>query len=166
MEFARERVLDFLGFEEGDCFDTSQHTENVRFSTQFEALEEMLDTSELAFIGTQGGMRQYLLDTSLYLDVHAFKRQGISETERDTAAEWIMEHIRESFTEQYGDMDGDDRLTDDEVKEFKRRCRELHDWYLTKAHVFLVDHLRSWNFDKDDLLELVQQLRPSWLEKP
>lgn len=166
MEFARERVLDFLGFEEGDCFDTNEHTENVRFTTQFDALEHMLEESELAFVGSQGNVRQYLRDTSLYLHVSAFKRQGLSNVYRDDASEWLVEVTRERFSEEYGDQDGDDRLSDDDVVEFKRRMRELHDWYLSRVHVFLVDYLRSWTFDKDDLLELVQQLRPSWVEKP
>ena len=165
-EFARERVVDFLGFEEGDCFDISPRTEVVRFDTQLEALEAMLDESELAFIGGQGDVRSYLLATTLYLGVCAFKRQVISNSERDSTAEWMAENIRERFSEEYGDVDGDDRMSAEDAGELNRRMRELYDWYLSKVHVYPVDHLRDWMFDKDDLLELVQQLRPSWLEKP
>ncbi len=167
MEFGRERVLDFLGFEEGDCFESNDCSERVRFETQISALEAMLDESELAFIGNKdGAVREYLESMTLYLSVYAFKRNVIGEPARQQAAEWIVDLVRDNFCDEYGDYDGNDRMSDDAIVEFVAKSRELYDWYLSKVKVHNVERLRGWTFDKDDLLELVQQLRPSWLEKP
>lgn len=158
MEFARERVLSFLGFEGAKWFDRDG-LEHVRFDTQLEALEVALDESILS---ATKDVCAYLRTETMFITMGAYEPLSISH-ERERWAEGHADWLRDSFIEEYGTEDGEDGLSEEDDAELQRRLLEVVDWYIAKAKVYPCNQLRTWTFDREDIMELVEQLRPEWL---
>jgi hypothetical protein len=160
--FDRPNVLSLLSFEGADCFDSGD-SESIRFSTALEALEGMLDDCDLSWCGDA---TKYLETETLFCSLTAYKRMPVDAPERGRWSENLVEQLREWFGEGYGNEDGEDRLSDDDTKGLQARMRDITDWYLARVKVYSCEKLRTWTLDNADLLELVKQLRPDWLNTP
>lgn len=160
--FRREQALSLLEFATPEhCFDTSP-CEQVRFACVEDALCAMLDESLLSACGD---VRAYLRDEATFLTVEAYRRMGVSGSQRDDWTDGQVEWLRDVFCEEYANEDGDDLLSDDDAVELKTRMRAVVDWYVEHATVYTCESLRKWTFDSSDLLELIEVLRPEWLQQ-
>ena len=164
-EFTRPQLLSLLGFEEGDLFTYDQYAEQLSATTALDALEELLDHHECdTWLKGAGDIRAYLTTNEGWEQIDAYRRDEISDNQKDDWADYIVEHLREMFGEEYGNHDdGDDGLDDVAAAEFKARAAALVEFYVSKAQVFNCTKVRSWKLDSLDLLEVVEQLRPEWL---
>lgn len=159
--FSRPNILSLVGFEDADCFDCEEG-DRVRFDTALEALEAMLDESELCFCGEAS---RYLDTTTLFLSVRAYKRMSVDDKQRERWAGHLVESLREWFSEDHANEDGDDLLDPDHEQQLLTKSSELVSWYLDHVRVWQCTQLRTWTFDNDDLRELVAELRPDWLTR-
>jgi len=162
MNFTRPTVLSLLSFEGADLYG-EKSDESLVHTSALQALEAMLDDSELRY---SGDVDLYLETTELFLSVAAYYRMVVSSGYRDRWAESLVELLREAFGEEHGNEEGDDRLSDDAALELRARAADLVSWYVAAATVWHCEKLRTWTFDRDDLRELVAELRPAWLNKP
>jgi hypothetical protein len=158
MIFNRPNVKALMEFEGADLFG-QDGDETFSCSDPIEAIEQVLEG-----IGQYEDIRRWLRGPGVYLPIGAYKRGQVSEAWVTRQSEAATEFIRENFCEEHGDLDGEDRLSDADAKELEQRMHAVVSWYITKAKVFSCEQLRLFALDSDDLLELVQQLHPEWLE--
>lgn len=157
----RPNIQAFLNFDEADLFGPEM-TEQISCTSHLDALEQMLDESHLP---ETADVRAWLTTEQQFWTLAAYKREKISDGDLERWAQWHMEHLRETFGEDYGNDEGDDGLSDEDIKELDRRAEELVKWYASKAKVWRCEQLRTFTFDAGDVLEMVEQLRPDWLNK-
>lgn len=165
-EFSRPQVLSLLGFEEGELFTSDHYAEHLQCTTALDALEEMLEHNEHGtWLKGAGDIRAFLRENPTWVDIDAYRRDEISKNQLESWGERLTEVLREWFGEEYGNFDdGDDGLLYDTVREMERKATELATWYVSKARVYNCTKVRSWRLDSADLLEIVEQLRPEWLD--
>jgi hypothetical protein len=159
--YTRPNILSLLEFQGADLF-AAEGAEHLSQTDQEQALEEMLENSALNYCGDA---KKFLETETLFVGVCAYKRQPVDDYFRKVWPEALVEHLREAFGEEHGDEDGEDRLSDADINELHTRMKDTVEWYLTRVKIFPCDVIRTWRFDNADLLELVEQLRPWWLEK-
>lgn len=158
--YTRPNILSLLEFKDADFFEP-EGSERLAGTDPEVALVNMLERCELAFCG---GAAAYLDTTTMLVGVVAYRRMPVDDFYRKGWPEALVERLREDFSEEHGDVDGEDRLSDDDAKELLTRMQGVVDWYLTRVNVFQCETARTWRFDNDDLRELVTQLKPEWLE--
>lgn len=167
MVFARPQLVSlFLFLSEQDpaeefMFD-EPNSENVRFTTPLEALEEILAEHTLA---VTGDVEAWLESQVEFVHITAYQRESVTEGTVEEEADWHLETLRERFGDEYGDEDGDDRIADEHLAEVKKRFTDAIAFYYSKAFVYRCKSLRSWTLDNNDILELIRQIFPAWLKK-
>ena len=159
--FTRPNIVSFMEFEGADFF-ALEGSEEVSDTDREAALGNMLDQSELALCGDA---EKYLETMTLFMSVTAYRRMPVDDFYRKGWPEGLADYLREGFSEEHADESGDDRLSDADAAELLTRMQDTVNWYLGRVKVFQCESARIWRFDNDDLLELVQQLRPEWLER-
>lgn len=161
MNFTRPQIVAMLEFEGADYW-APQGAERFGSKTAVEVINEYLENEPL--LHASKDIPSFLKENPTWWTFTAYKRQVVDPRYHESWAESMAEQLRENFAEEHGDYDdGDDGLSDEDFIELKRRTRETVDWYLTKAKVFPCEHLRNFTLDADDILEVVQQMRPQWL---
>ncbi len=161
LENARPNIQAFLDFNEGTLFGP-EDSERIVSSSHLDAIEEMLDQSGLP---ETEDVEAWLKTQTWFWTIAAYKPDTVSRGDITQWAEWHAEHLREAFGEDYGDEDGEDRLSDEAIAELNRRTLELAEWYVSKVTVWRCEQLRTFTFDCEDVLQMVKELRPDWLNK-
>lgn len=156
MQFERPEVKRLLAFEGADVFGELDD-ETFSCTTAIECLSQVIETLFGDEDKPLGPMDDYAVS------IGAYKRNELSASWIQSQAEHSAEALRDNFCDEHGDLDGDDRLSDDNIKELERRMHEVVTWYSTQVKVFSCEHLKSFVLNSTDLLEVVQQLRPEWL---
>lgn len=159
MKFERPTVKALLEFEGADMFG-QDGDETFSCSDPIESVAQVLECIN----EYNQDIRAWLKEPDISITIGAYRREKVSDLWIANQAENAAEFIRENFCEEHGDLDGEDRLSDADAKELEKRMHEVVSWYITKAKVFVCEHMESFVLDSDDLLELVQQLHPEWLE--
>ena len=159
--YTRPNILSLLEFREAELF-AMEGAETFSNSDAESALEEMLESSALPHCGD---VRKFLDTEVLFLGVSAYKRMPVDDFYRKAWPEGLVERLREDFGEEHGDEDGDDGLSDADINELHLRMKATVDWYLARVRNYPCEVVRTWRFDNADLLELVTQLKPEWLER-
>ncbi len=157
----RPNIQVFLDFTEAPLFGPEEG-ERITSTSHLGAIEEMLDASGLP---ETGDVQTWLLTESQFWTIAAYKPDTVGHAEMGTWAGVATETLRESFGEEYGDEDGDDRLSTEDGAELDRRAVELVNWYVERCKVWRCEHVRTFTFDGEDVLEMIRQLRPEWLNK-
>lgn len=162
MNFTRPVLIAMIQFKGADVWGPDGY-ERFHWDHPLKLLEDYMEHDSL--LKHSRDPVGFLRENPTWWTFTAYRRQGpIGESERASWAETMAEKLRENFAEEYGDYDdGDDGLTDTHVAELKSKTRAIVDWYLARAKVFPCEQLRSFRLDSDDILELVEQLRPEWL---
>lgn len=162
MNFQRPTVKALVEFQGADVFGEDGE-ESYSCSDAIECLTQVLD---LTFDpeAMRMSVEQWLAEAEPFITIGAYKRTEVAPKWIDSQAESSAELLRDNFSEEHGDSDGDDRLTDEDAKELVRKMREVVSWYLTRAKVWSCEEMKSFTLDSEDILEVVQQLRPEWLK--
>jgi len=160
-ENPRPNIQAFLNFDEAPLFGP-EDTERIVSTTHLSAIEEMLDASGLP---ETEDVQAWLLTQEEFWTIAAYKPETVSPAEVATWAGYAAENLRECFTEEYGDEDGDDRLSTEDIAELDRRMVELASWYTERCKVWRCEQVRTFTFDSADVLEMIRELRPDWLNK-
>ncbi len=164
MSFTRPQLIAMSEFEGADIWGQDGDEE---FSDQTGVECALRVLEQETFVPQTGAVAEWLKGNPTFITVKAHRRDQISPSQTERWAEWITEGLREHFSEEHGNPnDGDDGLSDDEIKELGARSLELATWYVSKATVFTCETLRSFTLDSEDILELVQECRPHWLLSP
>lgn len=162
MNFERPKVKALVEFQGADVFgEDGEESYSCSDATEClaQVLDRMLDPSV-----TGMSVQRWFTETEPFITIGAYKRTEVTPKWIDGQAESSAELLRDNFSEEHGDSDGDDRLTDDDGKELVRKMREVVSWYLTRAKVWSCEEIQSFTLDSADILEVVQQLRPEWLK--
>jgi hypothetical protein len=157
----RPNIQNFLDFNESTIFGP-EDSERLVSTSHLGAIEEMLDASHLP---ETEDVEAWLTTNTEFWTIAAYKPDNVSAGDMEQWAEWHAEHMREAFGEDYGDEDGEDRLSDADAIELKRRTDELVKWYVSRAKVWRCEQVRTFTFDSADVLEMVREIRPEWLKK-
>ncbi len=160
-ENARPNIQAFLDFSDGTLFGP-EDSERIVSTSKLEALEELLDESNLPHTRD---VEAWLTTQEQFWTIAAYKPDTVTPTEISSWADLGLENIRERFCEEYGDEDGDDRLSEEDFLEMTDRMRALVGWYVSRCKVWRCEQLRTFTFDSADVLQMVQELRPDWLNK-
>lgn len=160
-ENARPNIQAFLDFNEGTLFGP-EDAERIVSTSHLGAIEDMLDESNLQYTE---GVEAWLTTQEQFWTIAAYKPDTCSKGEISNWALGMTEGLREQFGEAYGDEEGDDRLSDDDIAELNRRATDLVEWYLSRSKVWRCEQLRTFTFDSADVLQMVRELRPDWLKK-
>jgi hypothetical protein len=160
-ENARPNIQAFLDFNEGTLYGPGD-SERIVSTSHLGAIEEMLDASGLP---ETEDVEAWLKTQTWFWTIVAYKPDTVSQGDVAQWADWHAEHLREAFGEDYGDEDGEDRLSDKDIRELGRRTLELAEWYVSRVKVWRCEQLRTFTFDSADVLQMVQELRPDWLNK-
>lgn len=158
--FSRPNVLACVGFEGADVFG-SEDEETYSITNAIDALDHMLTQS---WIPVEPNIHEALerwADDAQF-KIIALKLEEVRKDWAEDHAELLAQQLRENFRDDYRYHDDED-LQPHETIELTQRLKDVATWYLTRAKVGACNEVASWVFDKDDLLELVQQLRPEWL---
>lgn len=158
---SRPNIQAFLDFNEATIFGP-EDSERLTSTGHLEAIEEMLDASHLQ---ETLDVETWLSTNTEFWTIAAYKPDTVSQGDIDQWSEWHAEHIREAFGEGYGNDDGDDGLSDADIAELNQRTADLVKWYVARAKVWRCEHLRTFTFDNQDVLQMVLELRPDWLKK-
>jgi len=157
--FVRPNIVSLLEFKSADFF-AEEDTEQILHTDPEAALADMLSRWEYLVDSPEK-----LLQVTLTMSVSAYRRMPIEDFYRKAWPESLVEKLREDFGEEHGDEDGDDRLSDTDINELHVRMKDTVEWYLTRVRSHPCEIIRTWRFDKGDMLELIQQFHPEWLEK-
>ncbi len=160
--FTRPNILSLLEFEGADFFG-KEGGEEISTTDPTGALTDMLESCELAFCGAAG---KYLDTTTVFVGVSAYRRMPVDDFYRKGWPEGLVEYLREAFQEEHGNEDGDDLLSDEDANELHARMKSTVEWYLERVKVHQCEIIRTWRFNNEDLRELIEQLKPEWLERP
>ena len=159
--FTRPRLMELLRFEGADLFDSPSET-IAPHADPVTALGSALDHN----LGHCSDVSSYLdTDLALVIEIGAYRRMPIDSHDREAWSENLANKLREDFSEEHGDEEGDDRLSDADSRELVTKMRETVEWYLSRVKVYPCEVIQTWSFDTDDIRELVQQLRPEWLQR-
>lgn len=160
-ENARPSIQAFFDFSEGTLFGP-EDTERIVSTSHLAAIEDMLDESNLQYTED---VEAWLTTQEQFLTIAAYKPETCSKGEASNWALGAAETLRDQFGEEYGNEEGDDRLSDDDIAELNRRATELVEWYVSRCKVWRCEQLRTFTFDSADLLQMVREIRPDWLKK-
>lgn len=164
-EFHSALLQSLMSFTEGDFFAQEGA---IEFSSEsaLHCLEEILDHHEYdLWLKGSGSIRKYLQTNAVFVDVVAWRRDVVSERDKVHWTEDLVADLREKFEESYTNPDGaGDLLNDHDRLLVKDEVRKLVDLYVSRAKVWQCLPVRSWRLSSVDLLELVEKLRPDWLE--
>ena len=160
-ENTRPNIQAFLDFSEGSLFGP-ECCERIVCTSHLEAIEGMLDESNLQYTED---VEAWLTTQEQFWVIAAYKPDTCTKGQISDWALNATETLREFFGEEYGDEEGDDHLSDDDIAELNRRSQDLVEWYVSRAKVWRCEQLRTFTFDSADVLEMVRQLRPDWLKK-
>lgn len=164
MKFERPTVKALVEFKGADVFG-EEGAESFTCSEAIECLEQALDIT-FDPDGMRMNVQDWLEDAAPFMTIGAYKRMQLTPAWIKNQAKSLTENLRENFSEEHGDEDGDDRLTDEHAKELMHKMHEVVTWYAVHARVWNCEELKKFRLDKDDILEVVQQLRPEWLKEP
>ncbi len=158
--WTRPNILSLVEFEGADLFGPERAEELFEGDAEA-ALEVMLENSPLA--DTRDVLK--LLDGEvLATSISAYKRMPVEDFYRKAWPEGLVDYLRENFGEEHANQNGEDGLSDADAIELRRRMQETVDWYLERVKSYPCEVVRTWHFDNADLRELVEQLRPEWLD--
>jgi len=158
--YTRPNIISLIEFQGADIFGTDD-AEHLAHDNPEEALEQMLEDCGLAWCGD---VKKYLDTMTLFTSVAAYKRVTVDDFHRKAWPEGLVESLRESYGEEHGAQDGDDRLSDEDLNQLHARMKDITEWYISRTTVYPCEKIRSWSFDNADLRELVAQLKPEWLD--